>query len=481
MRSRCFTGCFNTVQSPDQTVQAPAVLSSPDQALLARVRGIIDGFPHRDAIRSSDYRSWTVEIVRQFGELSLWHAARSGGFGGSQIGALVRNHNGHFADFGGSARDIVNLCLLRAYPEEPKPAMLRGVENEELHAPKFYKKWNVVRDLPAYNALKSGVGQFPWMRYSPDDVVCTPNGVRWLIDYKAPTTVEPSAEVSFQYVCQLHQGRLVCENGGVRIDGMLLSQFDWANWGLKDDVVPYVPELDQMIIEAGNHYWNNHVMKGVAPDYVRKTVLDNVDELKESLTDLANSYAQMAALSTAMEKLKDKLSTDFKAKLAALRFGQAKLPFEFSSVAAVQQIDVEKVTKALGVQRVEALSRPGEKFFDPKLMQAHLKTSGVDMAQFVSPSAALDAGAVYEALIAAGHDPETMMREQLRITVNRELQKQAVEWVDAQIVRPNPTFTRLVHEKAALDPADSAAEGIDRLGDSSEPGTQRSSMNPGSV
>ena len=458
--------------------QAPAILAPVDQEILGKVRTIIDGLPQRDLIRDDDYRLWTSEITRRFGDLAVWHATRSGGFGGSQIGALVRNYSGYRADFGGSARDIVNLCLLRTFPDEPTSAMRRGIENEDGHALKFYAKWGVRRDLDAYNKLKSGVGTSVWMRYSPDDVVVPEaGGARWLIDYKAPTEVDPSSEVAFQYACQLHLGRLVCQDNGVRIDGMLLSQFDWADWGLKDDQVPYVPELDQLIIEAGNFYWNDFVMRGVAPDYVRKNRLEGTEGLVKEYGDLSTAYAQLAALSTAMEKSKEKLGKELKEKLSALRFGESKLPFEFATVTAIQQMDVEKLTKVLPAEKIEALTYPGEKTYNTDAMVAYMRQNNIDLAPFVSRSIKLNMPGVYQALVEVGVDADELMKEQLRISVNRDVAKHAENWIDANIVSPNPLFERFLKKK----PDDLLGNGIDRLGESAEPGTQRSSMEPGSA
>lgn len=461
------------------SIEAPAVLVPVDQELLGRVRKVIDGLPQREAIRDDDYRIWTHEVTRKFGEQALWHATRSGGFGGSQIGALVRNFSGYRADFGGSARDIVKLCLLRTMPEDPSPAMLRGVENEEAHAQRFYKKWNVQRDLTAYERLRTGQGRFQWMRYSPDDVVqYVPTGVRWLLDYKAPTEVDQAKEVAFQYAAQLHLGRLVCQESGVRIDGMLLSQFDWANWDLKDDVIEHAPAMDELIISAGNHYWNDFVLRGQLPDYVRKQTLDNKDELVEKLGELSTVYARIATLTGALDKLKSKLAKDLKSELEALRFGDNKLPFEFANVTALSKFDTQALAKALPEETFQSLFVPGERIYDHDALLKWMREQGHDLKPFVRRSADLNVEAAYTALIDAGVDPDSFLREELRISVSRDLAKQAEKWVDAQIIAPNEEFSKYVHAKPAL--AEPAQE-IDRSGQVAEPGTQRSFTGPGSV
>jgi len=77
----------------------------------------------------------------------------------------------------------------------------------------------------------------------------------WLIDYKAPSQVDTAARIAMQYAAQLHQGAILCAEHGVDLDGMMLSQFDWANWSLKDDYVEWDESLALSLIDAGDFYW----------------------------------------------------------------------------------------------------------------------------------------------------------------------------------------------------------------------------------
>jgi len=199
-------------------------------ALERRVWDIVDRLPQREAIRTADATAWVDDVVAKHGEAALWHATRLGGFGGSEIGVLIRNRHGERADHGASAHDIVEAKLMRRAPLEETSHLRRGHENEDLHAQRFWAKWGAVRDVAAYEALKNAKGSHPWMRYSPDDVVRMPLRVDvgddgrpvfvrtkqasllWLIDYKAPSQVDASARIAMQYAAQLHQGQSCAQN-----------------------------------------------------------------------------------------------------------------------------------------------------------------------------------------------------------------------------------------------------------------------------
>jgi len=133
-----------------------------------RVWDIVNRLPQREAIRESDASTWVDEVVGAHGEAALWHAVRLGGFGGSEIGVLIRNRHGERADHGASAHDIVEAKLMRRAPLEETSHLRRGHENEEIHARRFWQKWNATRDESVYEALKNAKGSHPWMRYSPD-------------------------------------------------------------------------------------------------------------------------------------------------------------------------------------------------------------------------------------------------------------------------------------------------------------------------
>lgn len=397
-----------------------------------KVWQIVNGLPQREAILEGDARHWVGEVVGEYGELAIWHATRAGGFGGSQIGALVRNHVGQRADHEQSAHAIVEGALLRRLPDEPNCHMRRGIAMEPMHRPQFYAKYGAVRDDKGFATLSKSVGLRPWMRYSPDDLVFMPQGGalragRWLIDFKAPSLADQSERVSFQYVCQLHMGRLVCEHNGVPINGLLLSQFDWANWQLKDDQVGYLPQLDDMIIAAGDHYWE-YVLRGEVPPYVRRPKLDP-DAFGADVRDAAMRMARLKALQTAIEKHVEELDKTVKEALSKHQFGGSALALNGITFTAVPKPDMEKIRAAVPAEVLATVPlKKGKRRYDEDAMAGKLTELGQNLAQFALPGN-MDNEALYAALCDAGLDADALMGEQIRGTVDKKLGEEVNAWL----------------------------------------------------
>jgi hypothetical protein len=438
-----------------------------NSAITAKVWTIIDALPQRGAILESDARFWVDEVVGKYGDLAIWHATRAGGFGGSQIGALVRNHMGQRADHEQSAHDIVAGTLLRKIPDEPNGHMRRGIAWEPKHRVWFYEKHLAIRDEAGFKALSEGTGPKPWMRYSPDDLVMMPvltthasqQLVRKLIDFKAPSTVDPAPKVAFQYVCQLHMGRLVCEHNGVHIDGMLLSEFDWAGWQLKDDDVPHLADLDQLIVASGDYYWD-FVLRGELPPYVRKPRME-AEGISEEVKETAQRLARLKAIFGALKSQIDTLDQEIRPALEKVHFGSAKLQLDGISYTAVPVFDEAKVRAVVpeDLLKTVPLSGNSTKRYDEDKMLARLRELGEKTSTFVKPGN-LDSDKLYEMLCDEGYDAEAFISEQLRGSLDKKLKEQAKAIVEREYadlihaVAPGATALVATEEAAANEPND---------------------------
>lgn len=414
------------------------------QALRKQVRAMVDRLPQRDVIANHDARFWCEEVVDRYGALATWHAARAGGFGGSQIGALVRNHLGQRADHS-SAHDIVEGALLRRVPDEPNGHMQRGIWMEPHHREMFYARWGALRDEEGFKKLSSSTGPRTWMRYSPDEL-CFMSGVvlglpperklRVLGDFKAPTTAH---KVNFEYQCQLGMGNQICRHIGLPVDALILSQFDWANWGLLDQWVDVDEELEKQIVLAGDHYWNGYVMRGQVPPHVLKPRLDPsapaIQELAAPLTQLA----RLKALKSHVEARVEKLEAQIKPKLAEVRFGEAKLVLGGMSYSAQQQIDLDKVVEVLPVEALAKvpLSAGSSKRWDEDKLVARLRDLGVrtaDLKDCLKPGN-LDAEGLREALGNSGLDADALVTEKLVGRVDKDVAARTVAWAESHVTQ----------------------------------------------
>jgi hypothetical protein len=399
---------------------------------------IIDRHPHREAILEGDLRLWVREVVAAHGEAAVWHAARAGGFGGSEIGVLVRNHAGVRADHQASAHEIVEGKLLRRMPLEDSGPLRRGHDNEPRHAQWFQRKYHATRDQEAFDRLSKGTGLRPWMRYSPDELVLLPvdqpnpalqgrHLARWLVDYKAPTLVDESEEVKFQYACQLHQGALICAKLGIHLDGLMLSQFDWAKWEIKDDHIPYDPEMSRMILAAGDHYWE-YVLRGDVPDYVRRPRFEGEAELRKAWEDKANLVARLKAMGKAIEDALKPQEQALREHLEQFRVAGLRCTVGDLSISAFGAVDVDALCQVLpdeqAEQILEGLAKKGTSTsFDSKAMESALRQRGVAMKQFARVS--LDEAKVYEWAVSNKLDPETFIKETIRFSPNEDLKQRA--------------------------------------------------------
>jgi hypothetical protein len=276
------------------------------------------------------------------------------------------------------------------------------------------------------------------MRYSPDELVLMPVDqpnpalqgqrlARWLVDYKAPTVVDESEEVKFQYACQLHQGALICAKLGIHLDGLMLSQFDWAKWELKDDHIPYDPEMSRMILAAGDHYWD-YVLRGDVPDYVCRPRFEGEAELRKTWEDKANLVARLKAMGKAIEDALKPQEQALREHLEQFRVAGLRCTVGDLSISAFGSVDLDALCQVLPDEQAEqilqGLAKKGTSTsFDSKAMESALRQRGVPMKQFARAS--LDEAKVYEWAVSNKLDPETFIKETIRFSPNEDLKQRA--------------------------------------------------------
>src|SRR3546814_1790289 len=79
--------------------------------------------------------------------------------------------------------------------------------------------------------------------------------------------------------CALVTGVQTCalpiflEASGIAIEAALIVIFDTNSWRVLPQVVAKDEQLERAIIDAGNHYWNNHVLRGELPPYIGRPLL----------------------------------------------------------------------------------------------------------------------------------------------------------------------------------------------------------------
>jgi len=299
------------------------------------------------------------------------------------------------------------------------------------------------------------------MRYSPDDVVLKPAPhanphlggrklLRVLADYKAPRVVDGDDSIAFQYSCQLHQGAMICARAGIHLDALELSQFDWAQWALKDDYIAYSPELARLIVSAGDHY-AGYVMRGELPPYIFTPKFDDADSYLLRFGMKAQVLAHISAMAKAFVDEAEARAAELKDALKGSRLAGTRLKMGDLTASAVTLVAHDEVSKLVTRDEAAALRKKGgEPSYDTAAMARKLTELGGDPRQFRTDR--FDADKAYDFLVAAGHDPEAFMQEQIRFTVSGDLRQQAKDLVALTYPRSEAATPTDVEEPAEAEP-----------------------------
>lgn len=235
------------------------------------------------------------------------HLRRLGGFGASEIGVLVGERRGEYSPFS-TARELVARKLLLDLPEPADAHARRGIVMEPLIRGEFLRRSGAVRheDLTQRVAAHTPT-RWPWMQATPDDFVEI-DGVLGLVDYKAPA--EPLTDLSLSHACQLQQIRLLAEDLGLPVRWQAIVAWNHPRGCPEVFLCERDPALEQEIIEAGEHYWRQHVLTGELPPWPARAALalnlaDLSLEAKAEVEDLAARWLRLDLLAREAKTLSD--------------------------------------------------------------------------------------------------------------------------------------------------------------------------------
>lgn len=297
-----------------------------DQALLERLSSTFSNLPQRDVVEQEDAQKWLENILKWHKPRAAWHADRLRGIGGSEMGAVVRGmmnlEETGFANF----ERVAEHKLMKRLPDFETHHMKRGTALERLAQLTFCYRQNAVRDLESIRKIEKGssVKGLEWLVGNPDDVAFLASGGRWMVDYKVPNVVDDS--ILFDYEVQLNHYSINAELQGIKLDGMLLAKLDLApeianslvdrvelmadaelkelaktiakvnlpGFRILPIVVPPNPTLRQQILECGNQFWNDFILKGVVPNQ-RKELLPVSELTAEKISKFQLQYASAKA------------------------------------------------------------------------------------------------------------------------------------------------------------------------------------------
>jgi len=416
------------------------MLQQAQKTVEQQVRAIIERLPQRDLIPVARREYWISAILRAYPREAIWHAERLGGFGGSQIGALVMNANGKRATFS-SARKIVRQSLMFELPDEPNEHMQRGKDTEGWNKAWFHQKFRCRTDAKAFEILSKGRGSRPWMRYSPDDTLVFDQGQfkgeLALIDYKSPSEVSDEANdegISFDYLCQLTQGAIIGSENGLKFSRYFLSQLDWKGWNLVVHHAPVDAALMKEVERAGDHFWNEFVMKGEVPPYVARLAVD--EEVQLSLMDQAEKIAEKVALFKELERRADEEKEELKKVMDQHRLWGATAKYPSVSIQCDRTMDFESAAKRLGDEMAQGCLKPK---YDIERLVRLAKELGANPEQLKKCAKEFvpDTDLYVKALQAAGEDPDEFIAAKYTYRLTPAVKQAAVQRVDAILAPPD--------------------------------------------
>lgn len=347
-----------------------------------RIGVLLSALPQWEQVKNR-IPDWIQGVMSIEPDRAEFHAIRLGGFGGSEIGALAANADEARDDFS-SAREIVKSKLLLSLPIASTGHMERGNDLEPIAKMKFHRKFqslNCRTDTEAMVALSKAKGRRGWERYSPDDIVLMDikgKTRRILADYKAPSEdcVDDDSGVKARYSAQLHLGRHLCQQNGIQIDGMVLAPLSYSLWDTVDLSVAFDPAMESRILEAGDYYWNDFVLKGELPPFISRPrfTIENEAALTEAMR-LSTSMSSYKLLADAASARQEEVQKRLKNLLAEFKIGKASLNLGLLSIGSTPKFNAAGAAEALGDAALEAAIRGG---YDVDALVAKLRELSVD-------------------------------------------------------------------------------------------------------
>lgn len=385
----------------DQVAIAEAERPAPQNFTqsIRRLSALIDQLPQRSVIEDKDAERWVnrciemaitrMELEHGEGNASvadvhnhvLWHVRRASAIGGSEIGTVVKHFRGERGGFT-NARNLVLEKLLKMAPQPGDEAMNRGVRAEPWIQRMYLEETGAVSDEEALDVLKGfRWDKAPQLVGTPDDLVIYQDNTRKIIDYKCPSAdvnadYERKGEVSFDYVCQVHQYGVFSKCAGIKFSGMEVICFDPRSFKL----VPYVIEPDKALVaemfSSSATLWDDFVMKGVLPEVPGPAALEtDNEELRAQMEDLTMQASVLKVLKDEVEeRQKEVLSRVKHIGQEAHDLSEGKIDLGFASFKRERSWDEERLTnmaEAVGLDAQDYMVSNGK--FDPKEGEALLR------------------------------------------------------------------------------------------------------------
>lgn len=356
------------------------------------MREILASLPQAGVIEQPDAERWLRSIMRYHAPRSLWHAKRLGGFGGSEIGAVIRGLKG-IDESGFSTLDrVVEQKLMKRLPEFETIHMKRGNVLEHLARLAFLYRYKAQRDEAATQAVANAKSRsgYEWLVGNPDDYVLI-NGRRFLTDYKVPSSFDE--EVAFDYSAQLHHYDLLGQMAQVKAEGMILAKLDLAP-EFANSLVERIPKMSDQdlhdmaqfiaradmpgmrivgimversrpmqldILDCGSTAWSDFVLQGVVPPKFKGELVELDDSAILAVGQYQHQYAMAKSGIKYLTSVVEAATAGITARLDGVSIEGKELPLSLVKINN-NTVDKERVieeAQSLGAKPEEIGESPG--------------------------------------------------------------------------------------------------------------------------
>jgi hypothetical protein len=296
---------------------------------IEQAKRIIDALPQRNVMRDEDIERWIEIKLKEDPDRIVWHARRLSGFGGSEIGVLVaamRNASSTAIDAQyhtfKSARDVVAEKLCKILPnsqdEDIDPCdSRRGIVGEAFLAniliEQLKKEYEceIELDNNTMDVMKGSLNdkKHPWLEGNIDLALIIGGDKRILVDIKWPRSGNAQANqlnAAFSYVSQLHQYKMVASRLPVPVDfdAMVLAAFDSDTFQFYPAQIERDIQLEQDILEAGDHYFQEFVLKGKVPPFPkRRNPVVNAHDFRPDIKNMIERGVSLKAMESKLSEM----------------------------------------------------------------------------------------------------------------------------------------------------------------------------------
>jgi hypothetical protein len=405
---------MTATEQPKKSTSAKMAIEDKDFAKVAR--NAIFALPQKNQISPADVDTWLADVMPRMTCFEvISHIGNARGFVGHEISYLMKHSRGEYTSTT-SARNIILEKLFRKLPDADSKAALRARRAEADMRDRLTKQFGplgIERNAAALSATRNKTHSSKrWLIGNLDDYVTlgnVPGQTRnMIVDYKVPSAEHAEkyrypekGGAPFAWPAQLHHHDLLCMDKGFTADGLMAFMWDADAYEAVPIEFDRNPALHEEILEVGDHYFFDYLLKGRLPEPIQRFQYSVKDKpLSDEIKEIAAAFTRNKAMEAAARKRAD----DANKRLRTLLMEDGQ----------VQE-------RRFGV---DMLTVDAKEVCDDDGLISLANTLRIDVGDCMNPTDDYDYEAMLAATIGAGGDPELYRRKRLdRSALRRKIEE----------------------------------------------------------